>query len=188
MSKGQWIYRIHFVLASSLAGNKESIYSLAINPSSTIIISGSTEKVIQIEYSVKKEIINTIEWLDSLEVLRVWDPRTCQKIVKLRGHTDNIRSIQVNDEGTKVIPYHLAYSPYLYLNCSVYQPVVTDHFDCGTLECRGSSVKHIAHSSINHAYINCSFQKYIYMEYSRGRSVDTRCRFFILYRILCGSR
>ncbi|GMR42262.1 hypothetical protein PMAYCL1PPCAC_12457, partial [Pristionchus mayeri] len=68
------------VTTSSLAGNKESIYSLAINPSSTIIISGSTEKV-----------------------LRVWDPRTCQKVVKLRGHTDNIRSIQVNDEGTKCI-------------------------------------------------------------------------------------
>ncbi|GMS89363.1 hypothetical protein PENTCL1PPCAC_11538 [Pristionchus entomophagus] len=68
------------VTTSSLTGNKESIYSLAINPSSTLIISGSTEKV-----------------------LRVWDPRTCQKVVKLRGHTDNIRSIQVNDEGTKCI-------------------------------------------------------------------------------------
>lgn len=90
------------------------------------------------------------EWLCSLEVLRVWDPRTCQKIVKLRGHTDNIRSIQVNDEGTKVIPYNLAYSPYLYLYCSVYQPVVTDHFDCGTLECRGSFVLHIVHSLIFH--------------------------------------
>lgn len=31
--------------ASSLNGNKDSIYSLAMNPSGTVVISGSTEKV-----------------------------------------------------------------------------------------------------------------------------------------------
>jgi WD40 repeat protein len=50
------------VSASSLNGNKDSIYSLAMNPSGTAIVSGSTEKV-----------------------LRVWDPRTCAKLMKLKG-------------------------------------------------------------------------------------------------------
>lgn len=48
--------------ASSVSGNKDSIYSLAMNPSGTVIVSGSTEKV-----------------------LRVWDPRTCNKLMKLKG-------------------------------------------------------------------------------------------------------
>ena len=43
------------VTTSSLVGNKDSIYSLAMNPSGSIIVSGSTDKVI-----------------------RIWDPRTCQ--------------------------------------------------------------------------------------------------------------
>jgi WD repeat-containing protein 48 len=50
-----------------------------MNEYGTIIIAGSTENV-----------------------LRVWDPRTCQKIAKLRGHTENIRAISVNREGTMV--------------------------------------------------------------------------------------
>ena len=49
--------------ASSVSGNKDSIYSLAMNPSGTVIVSGSTEKV-----------------------LRVWDPRTCNKLMKLKGN------------------------------------------------------------------------------------------------------
>lgn len=49
-------------LASSLTGNKNSIYSLAMNPSGTVIVSGSTERI-----------------------LRVWDPRTCNKLMKLKG-------------------------------------------------------------------------------------------------------
>lgn len=50
-------------LASSLSGNKESIYSLAMNPPGTIIVSGSTEKA-----------------------LRFWDPRSCAKVFKLKGN------------------------------------------------------------------------------------------------------
>lgn len=50
------------ISASSLTGNKESIYSLAMNPPGTIIISGSTEKA-----------------------LRLWDPRSCAKLYKLKG-------------------------------------------------------------------------------------------------------
>ena len=65
--------------ASSLNGNKDSIYSLAMNQSGTVIVSGSTEKV-----------------------LRAWDPRTCQKLMKLRGHTDNVKALVLNKDGTQV--------------------------------------------------------------------------------------
>ncbi|EJW86333.1 hypothetical protein WUBG_02758 [Wuchereria bancrofti] len=66
------------VTTSSLTGNKDSIYSLATNPSGTVVISGSTEKV-----------------------LRVFDPRACQKLMKLRGHTDNVKAVVVNRDGTQ---------------------------------------------------------------------------------------
>ncbi|KHJ91783.1 WD domain, G-beta repeat protein [Oesophagostomum dentatum] len=68
------------VTTSSLMGCKNSIYALAMNDAGTVIISGSTEKV-----------------------LRIWDPRTCQKIMKLRGHTENIRSIVISSDGTKCL-------------------------------------------------------------------------------------
>lgn len=64
-------------LASPLIGNKDSIYSLAMNPSGTVIMSGSTEKVI-----------------------RVWDPRSCNKQMKLKGHTDNVKALVVKRDGT----------------------------------------------------------------------------------------
>lgn len=70
--------------ASSLRGTKNSIYSLAMNELGTVIIAGSTENI-----------------------LRVWDPRTCQKIIKLRGHSENIRAISVNREGTLVCFFNL---------------------------------------------------------------------------------
>lgn len=68
------------VTTSSLAGSKDSIYSLAMNPSGTVIVSGSTENI-----------------------LRIWDPRTCNRIMKLRGHTENIRALVVSSDGTQVI-------------------------------------------------------------------------------------
>ncbi|CAH2058039.1 unnamed protein product, partial [Iphiclides podalirius] len=58
------------VTTSSLVGNKESIYSLAMNPPGTILVSGSTEKV-----------------------LRVWDPRNCSRLMKLKGHADNVKAL-----------------------------------------------------------------------------------------------
>lgn len=51
-----------YFLATSLPGSKNSIYSLAMNPAGTVVVSGSTEKV-----------------------LRVWDPRSCSKTCKLMG-------------------------------------------------------------------------------------------------------
>lgn len=69
----------NFLIASSLSGNKDSIYSLAMNPPGNVIVSGSTEKV-----------------------LRVWDPRTCQKLMKLKGHSDNVKALAINRDGTQV--------------------------------------------------------------------------------------
>ena len=68
------------VTTSSLSGNKDSIYSLAMNQIGTIIVSGSTEKV-----------------------LRVWDPRCCSKLMKLRGHMDNIKALVLNRDGTQCL-------------------------------------------------------------------------------------
>lgn len=38
----------------------------------------------------------------NLQVLRVWDPRTCAKLMKLKGHTDNVKSLLLNRDGTQV--------------------------------------------------------------------------------------
>ena len=35
--------------------------------------------------------------------IRLWDPRTCSKIMKLKGHTHNIRYLAVNKEGTQCL-------------------------------------------------------------------------------------
>ncbi|XP_022912484.2 WD repeat-containing protein 48 homolog [Onthophagus taurus] len=64
------------VTTSSLSGNKESIYSLAMNPPGTIIVCGSTERA-----------------------LRLWDPRQCAKLCKLKGHTDNVKALVVSNDG-----------------------------------------------------------------------------------------
>lgn len=39
------VFLLDFMAASSLSGNKDSIYSLAMNQLGTVIVSGSTEKV-----------------------------------------------------------------------------------------------------------------------------------------------
>ncbi|KAF6173753.1 hypothetical protein GIB67_042921, partial [Kingdonia uniflora] len=57
-------------------GHKESVYALAMNDSGTTLVSGGTEKVV-----------------------RVWDPRTGSKTLKLRGHTDNIRALLLDSTG-----------------------------------------------------------------------------------------
>lgn len=68
------------VTTSNLHGSRDSIYSLAMNPPGNVIVSGSTE--------------NT---------LRVWDPRTCTRLMKLKGHTENIKALVVSPDGTHVI-------------------------------------------------------------------------------------
>ena len=50
-----------------------------MNDSGTVLVAGSTERL-----------------------LRVWDPRTGDKYRKLKGHTDNVRALIVNNDGTQV--------------------------------------------------------------------------------------
>ncbi|GAB4835935.1 hypothetical protein Ancab_000853, partial [Ancistrocladus abbreviatus] len=57
-------------------GHKESVYALAMSDSGNLLVSGGTEKVV-----------------------RVWDPRTGSKTMKLRGHTDNIRALLLDSAG-----------------------------------------------------------------------------------------
>lgn len=51
-----------------------------MNPAGSVIVSGSTE--------------NT---------LRLWDPRSCARLMKLRGHTENIKALAVSPDGQHVI-------------------------------------------------------------------------------------
>lgn len=51
-----------------------------MNPAGTVIVSGSTENI-----------------------LRVWDPRTCIRNMKLRGHTENVRALVVSPDGNQVV-------------------------------------------------------------------------------------
>lgn len=68
------------VTTKPLDGSKSSIYSIAINPTGTLVASGSTEKVI-----------------------RLWDPRSRQKLLKLRGHTDNVRCLLFSGDGSQLL-------------------------------------------------------------------------------------
>lgn len=57
-------------------GHKESVYALAMNDVGSLLVSGGTEKVV-----------------------RVWDPRTGAKQMKLRGHSDNVRALILDSTG-----------------------------------------------------------------------------------------
>lgn len=63
-----------------LASSKTSIYALGTDAAGSFIASGSPERVV-----------------------RMWDPRSGKRTGKLVGHTDNIRSILVSDDGRYVI-------------------------------------------------------------------------------------
>ncbi|KAG9327107.1 hypothetical protein KVV02_008737 [Mortierella alpina] len=60
--------------------SKASIYALACNPSGTVLATGSPEKII-----------------------RVWDPRSGQRITKFAGHTDNIRALLISESGDTIL-------------------------------------------------------------------------------------
>ncbi|KAJ8769407.1 hypothetical protein K2173_002727 [Erythroxylum novogranatense] len=66
----------HGYVPTTAKGHKESVYALAMNDSGSILVSGGTEKVV-----------------------RVWDPRSGSKTMKLRGHTDNIRALLLDSTG-----------------------------------------------------------------------------------------
>lgn len=71
--------------------SKCSIYALAVNPTGTLLASGSPEKVV-----------------------RLWDPRSGKRISKLTGHTDNIRALLISDDGQYVSIIYL-YQPLITL-------------------------------------------------------------------------
>jgi WD repeat-containing protein 48 len=60
--------------------NKYSIYSIALNNQGTLLAAGSPENCI-----------------------RLWDPRTTNKVMKLKGHTHNIRNLIFNKDGTQLL-------------------------------------------------------------------------------------
>jgi len=60
----------------SLKGAKASIYCLGIAKDANLIVSGGTELA-----------------------LRVWDARMKRKVSKLKGHTDTVRGVCINDDG-----------------------------------------------------------------------------------------
>ncbi|XP_039029162.1 WD repeat-containing protein 48-like isoform X1 [Hibiscus syriacus] len=66
----------HGYVPIAAKGHKESVYALAMNHNGSLLVSGGTEKVV-----------------------RVWDPRTGSKNMKLRGHTDNIRALLMDSTG-----------------------------------------------------------------------------------------
>ena len=65
-----------------------------------------------------------------VQVLQVWDPRTDDKLMKLKGHTDNVRALLLSPDGTTVstvqclhmsIPYVSSY----HMTCTV-EPLIKD--------------------------------------------------------------
>ncbi|VDL97961.1 unnamed protein product [Schistocephalus solidus] len=65
-----------------------SIYSLAMDPAGSILVAGSPDKLI-----------------------RMWDPRTCQQIGQLRGHTDNVRALIVRPDTHESGIHHILSHP-----------------------------------------------------------------------------
>lgn len=67
-------------IARKIAVSKESIYSLAIDSSASMIVNGSTANILQ-----------------------VWDPRTGFQIMKLVGHTENIRALAISPDRSHIV-------------------------------------------------------------------------------------
>lgn len=70
----------NFTSVNTLLGCKNSIYSLATTPNLSLIMASGTEKHI-----------------------RMFDPRTNDKPMKMRGHSDNVRALVLNDDGTRAL-------------------------------------------------------------------------------------
>ena len=71
-----------------------------MNPEATIIISGSTERVSDADQACRPSGLSLLPFPQQL--LRVWDPRSCDCLMKLKGHTDNVRAVKINRDGTLV--------------------------------------------------------------------------------------
>eukprot|EP00287_Rhodomonas_sp_CCMP768_P002079 CAMPEP_0196734602 /NCGR_PEP_ID=MMETSP1091-20130531/13282_1 /TAXON_ID=302021 /ORGANISM="Rhodomonas sp., Strain CCMP768" /LENGTH=729 /DNA_ID=CAMNT_0042078125 /DNA_START=337 /DNA_END=2526 /DNA_ORIENTATION=+ len=85
---GQRITVQNQISLTPCSGHRDSVYCLATNPSGSLFVSGSTERVST----------------HAIGLLRIWDPRALDKKVgRLKGHTDNVRCVIVSDDGTKCI-------------------------------------------------------------------------------------
>ena len=65
---------------NAIKGASNSIYCVDTDPGATIVAAGGTEKQ-----------------------LRLWDPRTQEKLMKLKGHKDNIRSVKLSGDGKQCV-------------------------------------------------------------------------------------
>jgi WD40 repeat protein len=63
-----------------LVGQKESVYCLAMDAAGTLLVSGCTQNIV-----------------------RLWDTRTAEKRVKLKGHTGNVRCAAIDPTGRMCI-------------------------------------------------------------------------------------
>lgn len=70
------------------ASAKASVYALATHPEGHSVAAGSPERVV-----------------------RVWDPRSGKRTMKLVGHTDNIRSLILSEDGKYVSLFGLRHIP-----------------------------------------------------------------------------
>lgn len=68
-----------------------------------------------------------------LQVLRVWDPRTGSKSMKLRGHTDNVRVLLLDSTGRYVFLFFGPFGAYSLL-C-----LINSHLETGRFCLSGSS-------------------------------------------------
>lgn len=68
------------VTCMNLHGATNSIYCVDTDPQANLVVAGGTEKLI-----------------------RLWDPRTQEKLMKLRGHKDNVRAVKLSRDGTQCV-------------------------------------------------------------------------------------
>lgn len=89
---------VSFSVTVSSVRETHSIYSLAMNPSGTVLVSGSTENS-----------------------LKVYDPRDCVTcLMKLKGHTDNVRALVVSKDGTQVSQGFIYNCTRIMIHCVLY--------------------------------------------------------------------
>ncbi|RXM99027.1 WD repeat-containing protein 48 [Acipenser ruthenus] len=71
--------------------NRNGVNALQLDPTLNRLFTAGRDSIIRI-WSVNQH-----------KVLRVWDPRTCAKLMKLKGHTDNVKSLLLNRDGTQCL-------------------------------------------------------------------------------------
>ena len=68
------------ITVKAICDSKYSIYSMSMTSQASLLACGSPENCI-----------------------RLWDPRSCSKVMKLKGHTHNIRCLVLNRDGTQIL-------------------------------------------------------------------------------------